>query len=256
MSLVELWFDEYGHRDSPLHRWEPRCKLVGLLSLAFAFSYVRDLRLLPAMLVVALALYALSRLPFFFLESRLRYPSIFMLLTILALSLGSGSTELLRLGPLVLRQEGMLAALPIAARFFAILTIGLALFGSAPLTTTIKAMRALGLPDLLVDMTLLAYRYLYDIGADLSKMRRAMRLRGYDGHRLRKRSLDGLGSLLGSLLVRSHERSERVYEAMILRGYGQKPRPAAASQARRSDWLALAGALLLALGFVVAQITL
>ena len=45
-----------------------------------------------------------------------------------------------------------------------------------------------------------------------------------------------LASLAGSILVRSYERSDRVYHAMMLRGYGQVPRGASDEfQTRPSD---------------------
>ncbi|NJO19990.1 MAG: hypothetical protein HC838_07910, partial [Spirulinaceae cyanobacterium RM2_2_10] len=43
------------------------------------------------------------------------------------------------------------------------------------------------------------------------------------GRSLNRRNLQRLASLAGSLLVRSYERSQHVYQAMILRGYGQGP---------------------------------
>ena len=46
---MNLWIDEYAHLDSPLHRWNPRGKLLGLFALIFAFSLVSDVRFLPVM---------------------------------------------------------------------------------------------------------------------------------------------------------------------------------------------------------------
>jgi cobalt/nickel transport system permease protein len=251
VSLAELWLDEHASRDSPLHRWDPRYKLVGLMGLILSFSMVRDLRLLPAMLAVAAILYALCRLPFSFLVSRLRYPGFFLLFVVV-LSLLTGSTVVLEIGPLALRQEGSLAALLIAARFVSILTVGLVLFGTAPFVTTVRAMRALGMPALLTDMTLLVYRYFYETGADLRRMQRAMRLRGFDAHHLARHTLNRLASLIGSLFVRSYERSERVYRAMALRGYGQAT-TGDTFQARPFDAISMGCALLVAASLIVAE---
>ena len=257
MSLLKLGLDEFARLDSPLHRWEPRCKLLGLMALIFSFSFVQDLRLLPLMPVAAFALFAASRLPLSYLTTRLRYPGFFLLLPAITLPLLSGSTVLLRLGPLALRQEGSLAVLLIATRFISIFTVGLILFGTSPFLTTIKALRALGLPPVLADMTLLSYRYLYEIGGDLARMETAMGLRGFKAHRLRRSALGTLASLIGSLLVRSYERSERVYQAMTLRGYGRSPRRATDEfEAHPRDLIALGGLLLLAITFAAGEITL
>ena len=144
---MKLGIDEYTNLNSPLHRWEPRCKLIGFIILIFAFSFVRDLRMLLAMVAVTIIIYILSNLPVSFILSRLRYPSFFLLVVVLVLPFVSGETIVMSIGPLDVRQEGLLSVLLIATRFICILTVGLILFGTAPFLTTIKAMRALGLPN-------------------------------------------------------------------------------------------------------------
>ena len=62
---MKLRIDEYTDLSSLLHRWEPRCKLIGLVVLIFAFSFVRDLRMLLAMVVVTVTIYVISKLPHF-----------------------------------------------------------------------------------------------------------------------------------------------------------------------------------------------
>lgn len=265
---LRLGLDEYAHLDSLLHRWEPRCRLIGLVALIFAFSFVRDLRLLPAMLAASFALYAVSRLPVSFLVKRLRFPGFFLLMMAVLLPFLSGQTVLLRIGPLALRQEGCLHLLLIVARFVSILTAGLVLFGVAPFLTTIKAMRALGLPPVLADMTLFSYRYIYEIGADLETMETAMGLRGFRARRFGRGAVTAplggdappllgvLASLAGSILVRSYEQSERIYKAMVLRGYGRPVCSPDGFQVRPQDVAGLAVVILVAAGFVAAEILL
>jgi cobalt/nickel transport system permease protein len=202
-------------------------------------------------------LYAASRLPLPYLLARLRTPGSFLLIMAVVLPFFSGSTVLFWVGPLAMRLEGCLELVRILVKFVCILTVGLVLFGSGSFLTTIKAMRALGLPAILADMTLLAYRYLFEIGGDLSRMQTAMRLRGFGAHHSSVRGLGILASLAGSILVRSYERSDRVYHAMILRGYGQAPSSVLDEyQTRTSDVVLTAVVLLLGVGFVVGEILL
>ena len=253
---MRLGLEEYARGDSPLHRWDPRYKLIGLMALIFAFSYVRDLRTLPLTLFAAALLLAASRLPVSFWLNRLRAPGIFVLVTALLLPFTSWATVFARLGPLALRREGCTQAVLIVTKFITILTTSLVLFGTAPYLTTIKAMRTLGLPSLLSDMTLFAYRYIHVVGQDFETMDTAMGLRGFRRNRLGSRALTALSSLAGSLLVRSYERSERVHKAMILRGYGQRNRPRGEFQATRGDRLALTFILLVAVGLVTLDLVL
>jgi len=249
--------DTYAHLKSPIHRWEPRCKLVALFALIIAFSFVQQLLLLPAMVMVTLVYYSASQLPVAFLLSRLRYPGFFLVAIAVMLPLAVGSTIVFQIGPLAVRQEGLLALALIVTRFLCILTVGLVLFGSAPFLTNVKAMRSLGLPSVLADMTLLSYRYIEQFGDDLARMQTAMRLRGFRASKFSLRNLGILASLAGSLLVRSYEQSEQVYKAMILRGYGHAPqRRRRQFKTRTSDVVALLVTFGVAIGFVIAEMIL
>lgn len=219
-----LILDTYAGLDSPLHRWWPRAKVVGLGLLILGFTSVRQIQLVPVCLLVTAMLYVMSGLPWSFLRSRLRYPGLFLLGMVIALPLLSGSTVLWQWGPLAIRQEGLLAMGLIAGRFLSIVTVGMVLLGTTPLLILVETLVSLGLPPLLAEMVLLAYRYLFDIASQLDHLRQAMRLRGFrpGGNR---QSWQQLAAVTGTLLVRSYERSERIYKAMRLRGYGNSHSP-------------------------------
>lgn len=253
---MRLWLDEYAHLDSPLHRWEPRCKLVALLALIFAFAFVNTLYLAPPVLAIACLLCAVSRLPLSFLLSRLRYPGFFLLAVVVMVPFINGRTILFASGPFALRQEGLLLSLLIITRFVAILTVSLVLFGTSPFLTTLAAMRDLGLPSLLVDMMLFFYRYLQETADNLAALQRAMHLRGFQGNRLHLRNLQMMAALVGSLLIRSYEQSERIYHAMLLRGYGQALQRQQPAQASRYDTSLLYGMLGVAAGLIAANVVL
>ena len=220
VDLMKLVLDKYAYLDSPIHRWEQNSKLLALLTLIFAFAFVQKLTLLIPMIVVTSILYNLSRLPLIFLLNRLRYPGFFILAVVIFIPFIAGETVIWQWGILAIKQEGCLAVLLIVTRFFCILTVSLVLFGTAPFLKSIRAMQGLGLPQIMIDMMLLSYRYLEELGEMLITMQRAMRLRGFNFHDFSSRNLRMIADLAGSLLVRSYEQSKRVYQAMILRGYG------------------------------------
>ncbi|PSB20478.1 cobalt ECF transporter T component CbiQ [filamentous cyanobacterium CCP2] len=260
---MRMTFDQYAHLTSPIHRWEPRLKLVGIAALIFAFAAVSDLRMLMPMLGVTGLLFGLSRLPGAFLLNRLRYPGYFLLGIVLVLPFLSGQTVIWQWGWLTVRQEGVLAMALVACRFLCIMTLTIVLLGTTPFLTTIKAMRSLGLPATLTDMTLLTYRYLYDIAEMLATMQQAMRLRGFrsrsQSKRFRRKDLQQFATLTGTLLIRSYEQSERVYKAMRLRGYNaQKPNLDTTQTGRVMIWdrFGLAASLSTAIGFVVLNLFL
>ena len=98
--------DTYLHRESVIHRWSPRLKLVSLLVLMFAFATVRQPILIPWMLGLAAGLYLLSGLPLAFLGQRLSYPGLFVLALVVLLPLTVGDTVLGQWGWLTLRVRG------------------------------------------------------------------------------------------------------------------------------------------------------
>lgn len=255
---MKLALDTYAHLDSPIHRWEQSSKIVALVALIFAFAFIEQPILLPSAIAVTAIFYRLSRLPLSFLLQRLRYPGMFISAVILFLPFTVGETVILDLGIVSLKQEGCLAVLPIVTRFGCILTISLILFGTAPFISSIRAMRRLGIPGAIVDMTLLSYRYLDSFSDTLTTMQRAMRLRGFRGDRFSKRNLSLLASLTGSLLIRSYDQSQRVYQAMILRGYRYQTRvsrPRRESRSNLSRW-AFGLTMAIAAGFIIAEIFL
>jgi cobalt/nickel transport system permease protein len=116
----------------------------------------------------------------------------------------------------------------------------------------------------MVDMALLTYRYLADMGETAATMHQAMKLRGLGqksrpGWSGRWQVLNHLALLVGNLLLRSYEQSERVYQAMRLRGYGQAPTAGKTTMGLTAtrDGMGLTLAVLaIAVGFVVAEVML
>jgi len=235
-----------------LSRWEVRHKLVGLLALIFSFSFIRELQLLPLVILVSVIIYSLSQLSFAYYWSRIRLPGLFLLMMALILPFGAGSTVLTRVGPLALKLEGSLSVLLIAVKFLCIFALVLVLFAETPLQKIVGALRSLGLPALLAEMLIFTNRYIYQLLTDLRQTQVATGLRGFKGRSVK--ALKPLAYIVGTLLVRSHNQSERVFQAMTLRGYGEESLVLKDEQVRTYDRLALAAALLLAAGFVFLQL--
>ncbi|MCF4970172.1 energy-coupling factor transporter transmembrane component T family protein [Nostoc sp. CMAA1605] len=84
------------------------------------------------------------------------------------------------------------------------------------------ALKSLPVPAALKENLLLAGQYLEILLAEVKRMQRSAQLRGLNGASgwLRYAS----AAMIGSLYIRSLERAERVYGAMVIRGYnGQLP---------------------------------
>ncbi|MEO0985608.1 MAG: cobalt ECF transporter T component CbiQ [Cyanobacteria bacterium J06639_14] len=253
---MKLGLEHFAHLNSPIHRWAPVPKLLGLGTLIFAFSSVQTLIVLPGMMVITAGLFSLSRLPLTFWWQRLKLPGLFLIGLVIALPFISGETPIFQWGILRLYGEGLQAVVLISVRFVCILTLGLILFGTAPFLNTITALRSLGLPPLLADMILLSYRYIYEIGDYFQSMRKAVKLRGFRSDRPNLKTLKTLSALAGSLIIRSYEQSEQVYKAMLMRGYGQGASVAERARFCSQDWALLGVTVGSAIAILLAEVLL
>ena len=98
------------------------------------------------------------------------------------------------------------------------------LVSTTSVVEVLRALRWFRIPALLVATVFFAYRYFYVIGEEAQRMLRARDARSAEipgfrpGRTIRWRA-SVAGHMVGSLFVRSLERSERVFAAMQARGY-------------------------------------
>ncbi|NLE20349.1 MAG: energy-coupling factor transporter transmembrane protein EcfT, partial [Clostridiales bacterium] len=129
--LRDITLGQYYPVDSPVHRLDPRAKIVLAFLYLIAVFLVRDLWLyIPVALYLAFAAW-MSKLPAALMLRSLRPMRILLAFTfILNLFFGAGTTELLRIGPVVVKQEGLMNAVHFSLRLVFLVT------GSSILTLT------------------------------------------------------------------------------------------------------------------------
>lgn len=208
-------------RPPPLRQWDTSLKVPGLFLLMTAAASIRSLRLAPLPVMVALGLYAISGLRAGRLLKTLRIPLALAAVMGLFTALFTGTDTLFVLGPAVFRREGFEMALVILARVTGVMTVGAVMVGTTPLAGLSSAMRRLRVPPLLADMGILTGRYIMVIGEDHRLMSTARKLRGYRPGLVP--ALRVAVPAAAALLVRGFKRSENVFNAMRMRGYGEVP---------------------------------
>jgi cobalt/nickel transport system permease protein len=131
-------------------------------------------------------------------------------------------------------REGLEAVLSILTKSWLSVMAAVILTATTPAVELLRAARTLGLPRLLVATVSFMYRYLFVIGEEALRLMRARDSRSARpaGAYLPGQKTGGslgwrakvLGNMVGSLFLRTYERSERVYGAMQARGYDGEPR--------------------------------
>ena len=242
--------DRYAGGSGPLHRLDPRAKL--LAALAYTAAAVSEPRheiagLLPY-LVPPWAALLISGLPPGFLLRRLLAISPFLLAVAAALPLFETAPVEVAAGRWSATvRAGWISAASIVLKFLASAPVLLLLSATTPLPRLAGACADLGMPRILAAQVAILYRYLFLVVDEFERRRRAAEARtvGTVGWAGRAR-LSGLQ--LSGLFGRSLDRAERVGRAMAARGFdGTFPRPPG-GRPRAPDLLFLAASLALAAG--------
>jgi cobalt/nickel transport system permease protein len=114
--------------------------------------------------------------------------------------------------------EGLRQAVEIALTANAVILALMCLVGSMEPVTMGHALHALRMPEQLVQLLMFTTRYIETLREEYMRLRAAMKMRGFrpgtNWHTYRS-----FGYLVGMMLVRALERSERVLGAMKCRGF-------------------------------------
>ena len=204
MALHDL-IDHYRRVDSPIHRLRTGPKFTAALvvvAVAIAVPLPAGwpwLGLLAAALMIAAGF---SQLPPGFLARRLLLLEPFVIgAAVLAL----------------FRPHGLSVFVSLLSRSTLCLLAMILLSATTPFASLLRTIRDIGVPEILVSVLALMYRYLFVMIDEADRMRRARSSRTFKAGRAR--SWGASAGIIGQLFVRSAGRAERVYGAMCARGW-------------------------------------
>lgn len=239
--------DDLARKESSMHRLHPLVKLlttVVYLTVVVSFGKYEIGRLLPLVFYPVIIL-ALAELP--------AVPIMKRLLIVEPLIIGIGI-----LNPLIDTHSVVFCGLYVSRGWVTFLSIfiksgltvivGILLLATTGMDKLAAALRMLKIPKLFVLQLLLTYRYVYVFIEEISRMVRAYSLRAPGQRGIR---LSDLGPFLGQLVLRTFDRAQRIYEAMILRGFTGEYNTGITEKAGVKDFAYLIGWILF---FVIARI--
>jgi cobalt/nickel transport system permease protein len=258
------FLDPYRPRSSPIHRLDGRVKFV--LTLAFILTAA----LLPsgawaaygALFGLILVVESLSALGVGYVlkRSALALPFALAALPVIFTAKGAVLVQL-PLG-LSISNVGLERFASIALKSWLSVQAAVVLAASTPFPDLLVAMRAVRLPRLLVALFGLMWRYLFVFADEVLRLTRARSARSGQSDLPGVRTGGSVawrarvtGGMAGNLFLRAFERSDRIYMAMLARGYDGEVRTLPLPAIRRVHWLVFAAGLsllilLLGLGFL------
>lgn len=220
-NLAASWnsiklFDELAGRQSVIHRIHPIVKLLTTLVYVvctISFDKYEVTQLLP-LVFYPVAIIVLADLPVLELFKRMLVAAPF------ALSIGIFNPFFDRMPLLTIVNfsisGGWLSFCSIILRFGLTVMAALILIATSGIQGVGMALLKLKLPRIFVTQLLLLYRYLSILLEEVLRTIRAYSLRSLRGHGIPHRIW---GSLTGQLLLRTIDRAERIYQAMLCRGF-------------------------------------
>ncbi|MBU1001168.1 MAG: cobalt ECF transporter T component CbiQ [Proteobacteria bacterium] len=216
-SLFEIGvLDQLAFQDTPLHRIDPRIKLITTLCFivtVVSYNHYEFSALLP-LILYPIALSASGQLPGAYLWRKLLIASPFALLIGMFNPLFDHST-LLQIGGLSI-SGGWVSFASIMLRFTLTVSAALILVASTGFATVCMALGRMGISKVFTTQLLFLYRYIFILTDEGLRMMRARNLRSFDK---RGTGLKIYGSMLGQLLLRTMDRAQRIHQAMLCRGF-------------------------------------
>ncbi|RJQ27013.1 MAG: cobalt ECF transporter T component CbiQ [Peptococcaceae bacterium] len=220
-AMLESLFYRRGNMNSLLYRLDPRVKVVSLVGFVAFTSSLEAWPALLAGLVFLLLLAGVSRISAFYLMKRLAWILPFGGVLVIILPFAVPGETFFKIFPLAASVEGVRQAIVLIMRLLnaaAALSLLTATTGFKELMTAFRALRAPQIFVLLIEFTV---RYISVLTDEARRMQTARKARGFEKGRslLHRCTFQVTGQLIGILFIRSFERSERVYNAMLARGY-------------------------------------
>jgi cobalt/nickel transport system permease protein len=229
-----------GDPASPIHRLDPRAKIVGFAGITVV-AVSTPLHAWPAFAACALALAAIAaraRIGPGIIWSRARVILPLVIFVAVFVPFVRGGPQV-QVGPFSLSEAG-LATFALVSAKATIGTVSAVLLGATTsFPDVLHGLERMRAPRLLTLIAAFMYRYLFVIADEARRMRAALAARGYrPRHAIQAAAI---GRVVTALFLRSYDRGERVYLAMLARGYqGAMPRLSALAL-RRVDVLFVAG---------------
>lgn len=223
---------------SPLHRLDPRAKIVTtfvfIICVASLGRY--ELAALIPFSLFPFVLAASGGLPARSLLVQIAPALPFVLLVGIFNPLLDREIQAV-IGPLQI-SGGWLSYVSLVLRTFLTVGAALILISLTGLPALCNGLQQLRLPRVFILQLLFLYRYLFVLSEEAVRLARAREQRSFCGN---GRGISTFVPLAGHLLLRSWERAERIYQAMLSRGFNQEMPFRASSGFNAADLRFLAG---------------
>lgn len=214
--------DRYAYTNG-LAKNSPTTKIFFALS-SLIISVSSPTPIIPIIIFIinTVLLLSVAKIPAKFYLHLLEYPTLAVTLSVLIIALFFGFGETIAQFPFPwftwnIYQNGITMAITTFFRVEGAITCTFFLVLTTSMTDLFVTLRKIKIPKVVIELSLLIYRYIFVFMEVSSKMNTAQSLRL--GHSSAKRRISSLALLAGNLFIRTLEQGERTFTAMSARGY-------------------------------------
>lgn len=216
--------ERFANRKGLLQRVDPRVKLLSLGGVIVVAILLQTLLQFLILLLFLTVLAVASRLPLRAFFRRQAAIVAFAAIIVLPLPFITPGSALLSIavGPwrLWVTFEGAYRALFFMMRVWVCVAALSLLTLSTRFAALLHGMQRLHFPRLFIQLTAITYRFIFVFTDEAYRMGLAREARTVRKERVvRSRTWRTLSSMIGTLFIRAYERGEKVYQAMLARGY-------------------------------------
>ena len=217
------FLDKYSDRDSVVHRADVRAKIVAVAVMLVALNVLRapPWYVFAAAAGLLIAAACLSRLPAFYVFRRAAAVLPFALIIGVFLPFTQEGRLVWQASAFghaaTVTDAGLRFYATVVVKAYLSLAYVVLLLATTPFRSLVQGLAWFRVPAFFLSLLSFAYRYIFVFVDELERLQRAWAGR-YFGRRRLAQFLT-LGPAVGALFVRSYERAERVWAAMLSRGY-------------------------------------
>jgi cobalt/nickel transport system permease protein len=240
--------------DSMIHKLDPKIRVSLTVVYSFVIALAYQFPVLIIALVLSSILVTIARVNIKEVLKRMVIVNALIFLLWVILPFTFHGEVLTRMGSFAIYRPGVTLAAQITLKSNAILLAFIALIATMPFATLGYALHRLRVPEKIVHLLLMTYRYIFVIEEEYKRLLRAAKIRGFQpGTNIN--TYRTFSYVIGMLLVRSAARAERVHQAMLCRGFKGKFYSLQEFQTGMASWLFSILMTVLIIGLIVMEVS-
>ena len=245
--------EKFASGQSFIHKLDPKTRVVAVLILSFATALCNNLFVAVLYFIISTVLIIMARLNIKDVIERIKPVFWFLLMIWILIPITFDGQILYQFSWLKISGTGVILCCKITIKSITILLFFTSLVATMSIASLGNALHKLYVPDKMVFLLLMSYRYIAVIEDEYKKLLRAAKFRGFRP-KSNLHSYKTFAYLAGMLFVRASLRAQRVHQAMLCRGFNQKFHSLDVYQANRFNAIFLTGVFATGLGLVILEI--